>query len=294
MRPICRPAVIAALLLVLMPLSLLAQRTTRVVFVSATDAKGERVLNLTRADLEVTENGTPREVTRVTRGTAPLRIALLVDSSTSIDPYMARFREGLQAFADALPPEHEIAFISTGGQLRVRTPPTRDRQQLATEISRFASGGGANAFLDSMIETDRRFLASAPGQWPVLAIVMTDKGENRREFDLDRYNKFMNGFVARAGAAHAVILRGNAVGPVTDLTINLVENTRGLYGAINTDTTLPDRLVAMAKRITADHQQMADTFEVEFIGDSKTAQPMVNVVVKRDGVQLEMSARRPF
>jgi VWFA-related protein len=289
-----RIAMLTAALLAAMPLSLLAQRTTRLVFVSATDAKGERVLNLTRADLEVTENGTPREITRVTRGNAPLRIVLLVDSSTSIDPFMARFREGLQAFVDALPPEHEIAFISTGGQIRVRTPPTRDRQLLTKEISRFASGGGANAFLDSMIEADRRFLASAPGQWPVFALVMTDKGENRREFDLDRYNKFMNGMVARGAAAHAVILRGNAVGPVTDLTINLVENTGGLFGAINTDTTLPDRMVAMAKRITADHQQMANAFEVEFIGDPKMVQPMVNITVNREGVQLEMSARRPF
>jgi VWFA-related protein len=289
-----RTVVLTAALLALAPLLLLAQRTTRLVFVSAVDDKGERVLNLTRADLEVTENGKPREVTRVTRGNGPLRIVLLVDSSTSIDPYMVRFREALQAFVDAVPPEDEIAFISTGGQIRVRTPPTRDRALLRTEIARFASGGGANAFLDSMIEADRRFLASAPGQWPVLAIVTTDKGENRREFDLDRYNVFMNSFVARGGAAHATIVRGNAVGPVTDLTINLVENTGGLYGAINTDTTLPERLAAMAKRIVADHQQMANAFEVEFIGDPRMVQPMVNVVVKREGVELVMSARRPF
>ena len=222
-----------------------------------------------------------REITRVTRGNAPLRIVLLVDSSTSIDPYMVRFREALQSFVDNIPPEDEISFISTGGQIRVRTPPTRDRQLLKTEISRFASAGGANAFLDSMIEADKRFLASAPGQWPVFAIVMTDKGENRREFDLDRYNAFMNGLVARGGAAHAIIVRGNAVGPVTDLTINLVENTGGLYGAINTDTTLPERLAAMAKRIVADHQQMANAFEVEFIGDPKMVQPMLIVTMTR-------------
>lgn len=294
MRRICLAAAITALTFVVVPLSVSAQKTTRVVFISATDARGERVLNLTRADLEVTENGKPREITRVTRGNEPLRIVLLVDSSTSIDPMMVRFREGLQAFVDAVPVEDEIAFISTGGQLRVRTPPTRDRLLLKTEIGRFASGGGANAFLDSLIEADRRFLVSAPGQWPVVAIVTTDKGENRREFDLDRYNRFMNSLVARGGVAHAVVVRGNAVGPVTDLTINLVENTGGLYAAINTDTTLPERLAAMARRIVVDHAKMADAFEVEFIGDPKQAQPMINVIVRRDGVQLEMSARRPF
>lgn len=291
-----RRLVLAAAMLAAISVSLAAQRnrTTRLVFVSATDDTGAPVLNLTRADLQVTENGNPCEVTRVSRGNAPMRILLLVDSSTSMDPMMNTFRDALNAFVDAVPPEHEIAFISTGGQLRVRTPPTRDRQLLKAEISRFASGGGANAFLDTLIEADRRFLTSAPGQWPVIVIVTTDKGENRREFNLDRYNAFMNSFVARGGAAHAIIVRGQEVGPVTDLAQNLVENTRGLHGAINTDTALPERVVAIAKRLSADHEQMRNTFEVEFIGDSKVVSPMVNVLVSRDGVNLEMSGRRPF
>lgn len=293
-RPRCCAALAVITLFALFPQLLSAQRTTRLIFISATDAGGAPVVNLTRADLQVTENGQPREVTRVTRGNAPLRIVLLVDSSTAIDPYMNAFRSALQGFVDTVPPEHEIAFISTGGQLRVRTPPTRDRQLLKTEISRFASGGGANAYLDSMIEADQRFLASAPGQWPVLVIVTTDNGDTRREFNLNRYNTFMNGFVARGGAAHAIILRGKEVGPVTDVTQNLIENTGGSYGAINTEATLVDRVTAMAKRVAADHQQMANAFEVEFIGDPRMVQPMVNVTVSRDNVQLEMSARRPF
>lgn len=287
-------AALAVACVAVAPLTLSAQPTTRQVFVRATDAAGAPLLTLTRADLQVTENGTPREVTRVSRGNAPMRIVLLVDSSTSMDPMMSRFREALNGFVDAVPPEHDIAFLSTGGQLRVRTPPTRDRQLLKSEIARLASGGGANAFLDSMIEADRRFLTSAPGQWPVIVIVTTDKGENRREFNLDRYNTFMNSFVARGGAAHAIIVRGKEVGPVTDLAQNLVENTRGWHGAINTDTALPERLAAIAARVVADHKKMADTFEVEFIGDAKQVQPIVNVILAREGGQVEMSARRPF
>ena len=289
-----RHGLLAALILALMPLTLLAQRTTRLVFVSATDDKGAPVLNLTRADLQVTENGSPREVTRVGRGNAPLRIVLMVDSSTSMGPMMNAFRVALHGFVNAIAPQNEIAFISTGGQIRVRTPPTRDRQLLGTEIDRFASGGGANAFLDTLVEADRRFLASAPGQWPVLVIVTTDNGEVRREFNLDRYNAFMNSFVARGGAAHAVIVRGKETGPVTELTLNLIENSRGRHAEINTDTSLADQLVAIARRITADHEQMANTFEVEFIGDAKQVQPMVNVVVGREGVNLEVSGRRPY
>jgi hypothetical protein len=128
----------------------------------------------------------------------------------------------------------------------------------------------------------------------VLVIVTTDNGETRREMPIDEYNKFMQDYVARGGAAHAVIVRGKSIGPVTDLTQNLIENVAGLYTAINTDTTLAERVRAIAERVVADHQKMANKYEVEFTGDSRAAQPIVNVATTREGVKLEMSGRRPF
>ncbi len=285
---------IAALVVAMMPVALSAQRVTKRVFVRAVDADGVPVLNLTRADLRITEDGAPREVTRVALGTAPLRIVLMVDSSTSMGPMVNSFRAALHAFADSVPVEHEIAFISTGGQIRVRTPPSTDRARLKTEIGLFASAGGANAFLDTLIEADRRFLKTAPEQWPVVVIVTTDRGENEREFDLARYNRFMNDFVSRGGAAHAVIVRGQVVGPVTDLALNLVENVRGVSHSINTDTALTELLQGIAERISVDHLRMEDHYEVEFSGDARSLTPIVNATVARDGVQVQMSARRPF
>jgi len=285
---------IAALLVAMLPVALSAQRVTKRIFVRAVDSAGAPVLDLTRADLRVTEDGTPREVTRITLGTAPMRIVLLVDSSTAMGPMVNSFRGALQAFADSMPPEHEIAFISSGGQLRVRTPPGTDRARLKTEIGLFASAGGANAFLDTLVEADRRVLKTAPGQWPVFVIVTTDRGENRREFQLDVYNRFMNDFVSRGGSAHAVIVRDQQVGPVTDLTLNLVENVGGLSHSINTDTALAELLQRIAERITVDHLRMEDSYEVEFEGDARARTPIVNATIARDGVQLQLSPRRPF
>lgn len=283
-----------ALVVAMMPTALSAQRTAKRVFVRVVDGAGAPVLNLTRADFQVTEDGRPSEVTRVALGTAPLRIVLMVDSSTSAGPMVNTMRVALNAFVDALPVQHEVTFISSGGQLRVRTPPGTDRARLRTEIGLFASAGGANAFLDTLVEADRRFLKSAPGQWPVVVIVTTDRGENQREFQLDVYNRFMNDFVARGGSAHAVIMRGKQVGPVTDLTLNLVENVGGLSHSINTDTALPELMKGIAERVAADHARMADKYEVEFSGDAKALTPIVNAAVTRDDVQVQMSPRRPF
>ena len=65
-----------------------------------------------------------------------------------MSPMLTHFRAALQAFLDAVPAQHEIALISTGGQLRIRVPPTTDRERLHNAVASFASEGGANAFLD--------------------------------------------------------------------------------------------------------------------------------------------------
>ncbi len=159
-------AALAGILLTLIPLSLSAQRMARRVFIRATNAAGEPVLDLTAADLRVTENGNPREVTRLALGKAPMRIVLLVDSSAAMSSMINNFRAGLDAFIDTLPAEHELTFISTGGQIRVRTQPSSDRLKLKFETARFASDSGANAFLDTLMESDKRFLKTAGRECP--------------------------------------------------------------------------------------------------------------------------------
>jgi Mg-chelatase subunit ChlD len=186
-------------------------------------------------------------------GESPARIILLVDSSSAMSPMLTHFRAGLQAFLDGVPAQHEIALISTGGQLRIRVPPTSDRDRLDKAVASFASEGGANAFLDSLLEADTRLLKSAPTMWPVFVIVMTDAGETRSEQRIDDYNKFMNDFTARGGQAHTIVIRGKNSGVVTDIAINLSENTRGIHETIAISNALPDKLREVATRLEADY-----------------------------------------
>ena len=287
---------IATLILVSLSVSLTAQRVTRRVYISAADVKGAPVVDLVPAEVEVTEDGQKREVTAVTRGNAPLRIVLLVDSSTAMAQRINSFRGALKAFVDTLPPEHEVTFISTGGQIRIRADAKAGREKLITEIGRFATDNGANSMLETMYEADRRFLKTNPAQWPVFVIFTTDQGDARREPNIDEYNKFMNDFLARGGSAHAVVVVGQSAGIVSDLVENFVGNMGGLHTEINTDNVLPERAKEIAVRLAADHQRMANRFQVEYTGDGKLKAPVVNVAVTRSGelLRLQMSPRRPF
>src|SRR3954453_12033999 len=100
-------------------------------------------------------------------GADPLRVVLLVDSSTNMSGMLTNFRAGLTAFIEAVPEDVEVAFISTCGQLRVRVPPTTDRRRLLDAAGRFAPDGGANALLDTLLECDERFLRSRPDRRPM-------------------------------------------------------------------------------------------------------------------------------
>src|SRR5262245_1498172 len=110
---------LAILLAALLSTSVSAQRTTRRIFVAAR-AGSTPVLDLAAADFQIVENGTKREATHAALGKAPMRIVLLVDSSSPTSQMLNQFRAGLNTFFDTLPPEHEVVFITTGGQIKIR------------------------------------------------------------------------------------------------------------------------------------------------------------------------------
>jgi hypothetical protein len=181
---------------------------------------------------------------------APIRVVLLVDSSSAVSSMLTQFRGGLTAFLDALPEDIEVALISTGGQLRIRVPPTTDRERLRKAAAGFASDGGANSFLDTMLESDKRFLKSAADRRPVFVVVTTD-AEPRSEPRIDDYNTFMNDFRRRGGRAHAVVIRGTTMGLASRILENLTSNTSGVLEVMVIPNGLSEKMKGIAAQVSA-------------------------------------------
>ena len=186
------------------------------------------------------------------RGPGPLRIVMLVDSSGSVAQMLPQFRSGMNAFLDALPGQPEIAFITTGGQIRIRVPPTTDREKLHKAVNSFASDGGGNSFLDTMLEADKRFLVNAGERRPVFVIMMTDGAETRGDARVDQYNVWVGDFLRRGGRAHGIVVRGVNSGLTTDLLMNITSNTGGFYDSLNIANALADRMKVLATMVAAD------------------------------------------
>ena len=183
---------------------------------------------------------------------APMRIVLLVDSSMSIAPMITHFRVGLREFLEALPGDPEIMLVSTGGQLRVRAPVTTDRQKLKDAVGRFSTDGGANAFLDSLLEADKRFLQAAPERRSVFVILTTDAGQGRGEPRVDEYNRFVREFHQRGGRAHGIVIHGTNTGMTTEILRNLTDNTGGFFDSLLIANGLPAKMKALVDLLAVD------------------------------------------
>lgn len=186
------------------------------------------------------------------RGPGPLRIVMLVDSSGTVAQMLPQFRAAMNAFLDALPGSPEIALITTGGQIRIRVPPTTDRDKLHKAMNAFAADGGGNSFLETMLEADKRFLVNAGERRPVFVIIMTDGTMSRGDVRVDQYNDWVGTFLRRGGRAHGIVIRGINSGITTELLMNLTSNTGGFYDSLAVANALADRMKVMATMVAAD------------------------------------------
>jgi hypothetical protein len=179
-----------------------------------------------------------------------MRIVLLVDSSSSMSTMLTDFRAALSAFVEAVPEDSELALISTGGQIRIRASPTSDREQLRKAVGMFASDGGANSFLETLLESDRRFLKPAVDRKPVFMILTTD-APSREQPDVQRYNRFMNDFVRRRGRAYGVVIRpnANALGTTSEFVDNLTRNSGGAMDTVAVSNGLASRTRRFAEAL---------------------------------------------
>lgn len=183
-----------------------------------------------------------------------MRIILMVDSSSTIVPMITDFRAGLVAFLDALPGEPEVAVISTGSQMRVRVEPTTDRSRLRAAATSWASDGGGNSLLDTILETDRRMLKHVLDRRSVFVILTTDSGGNGTVTParVNVYNRFVDDFIARGGRAHAVVVGSVNRGVTTQIAENLVRNTGGFYNSIVIANAIPKLMTTMAEYVAAE------------------------------------------
>jgi VWFA-related protein len=184
---------------------LVAQTVERVLYVSVWDeATRAPVTGLGTDAFNVREDGTRREVLRVTPATSPMSVAILVDNSQAATPTIADLRKALTAFVKSLDGIGPVAIISVADRPTILRDYTTDQKQLLDGVNRvFALPGSGATLLDAIVEVSQG-LAKRETDRAAMVIVT---GEHR-EYSNRHYRDVLEG-LARGGAMmHALVLTG--------------------------------------------------------------------------------------
>ena len=228
------------------------------------DPSGMVATDLTPADFTVAEDGNEGTVLSAELGNVPMRIALLVDNGDRIAEANAvnPLRDGLAAFLDTLPPQHEVSLLTIARNIQQRVDFTTDRDELKESASEiFADRGAGTVLLDGINETwDRRF--DEGERFPVFVLVLTDGSESSSFYNDDEYAEFIEMLISNDIAVHTMIFSQRGGSNVSQYSRNITENTGGLYENLASETGMADALTMIATRLGENYEQVSKRYRI--------------------------------
>jgi hypothetical protein len=164
------------------PGQLWAQSVERAIYVSVLDQGGAPVSNLTAGDVVVREGGVPRAVLRVSAATDSLQIAVMVDTSQAIEPYLSAVQSALRSFSREIQDRHERALFALDERPTLIADYSRDPARLDAGIGSLRARTGGGASVPDAIAEVSRGLRRRGATRPVI-VVITAEGSEPSEGD---------------------------------------------------------------------------------------------------------------
>ena len=180
--------------------------------VTATDASGKYVIDLNEEEIEVFEDGAKQKLTFFSRTQQPISLALLLDTSASMDERMGIAQEAAIGFARQLRKDDQAEVIDFDSQVRILQAFTNDAGTLEKAIRQTTPNGSTslyNAIYISLQEL-KKVKATSTADIRRQAIVLLSDGDDTSsliEFDdvLDRAKRSET-------AIYAIGLRAGEIG----------------------------------------------------------------------------------
>lgn len=122
------------------------QATVDVVIVNVIvkDASGNRVRDLERDEFTILEDGVPQKVSDFSRERTPISIAMILDSSGSMEGRLWSLKKSAIDFARKVDADVPIQVLDFDHEVRLQQEFTTDREKVAAAINRAEVGGGTH------------------------------------------------------------------------------------------------------------------------------------------------------
>ncbi|PYV12824.1 MAG: hypothetical protein DMG07_16185, partial [Acidobacteria bacterium] len=108
------------------------------------DRVGRPMDNLKREDFRLFEDGNEQEIRNFSRDELPLAVALVVDRSGSVAPFINELRRAAYHALMQLKRGDRVALFTFAGEVQRLEDLTTDRQRIADRIATIHAGGGTN------------------------------------------------------------------------------------------------------------------------------------------------------
>jgi Ca-activated chloride channel family protein len=128
--------------------------------------------DLKKEDFELREDGVAQNVPIFSRDELPLNVALVLDLSDSIEPFLGPLREAANTALGALKPEDEVALFTFSTEAELQVPFTNDKARVAQAINAFKVGGATN--INDGIFVAAKYLLGAPPKGRRVIILISD------------------------------------------------------------------------------------------------------------------------
>jgi Ca-activated chloride channel family protein len=187
-----------------------------VVPVSVTDASGEPVAGLTKADFKIAEANRPQVIDQVADAEkAPLEIALLIDVSGSVNPLFDFEKQTAAQFLQSVMKPDDRATIFLIGDKPVSGLVRENAVEAAERVKTVTLSGKFTAFYDTVSMAAQYLRRNAPERSRRVIVALTDGEDNwsdlTRKAELSAYKDLdvnslnqqkMNQLAARSDQAH--------------------------------------------------------------------------------------------
>jgi Ca-activated chloride channel homolog len=204
------------------------------------DRAGHMIDNLTADDFKVYEDGVLQEVQSFSRDELPLAVALVIDRSGSVGPYISELRRIATRALDQLKRRDEVCLFSFADTVDRLEDLTINRQRIVDALDRIRTGGGTD-ITDALHDAVNYLARIAPDHRHAIILISdnqqtvnpqaseTETIRTAMETETVVYSLKTSGEPLQlASRLPSLILRGNPVNKVTQETGGEIINVNGV------------------------------------------------------------------
>lgn len=131
---------------------------------------GEVINDLKKDDFVVREDGKQQKVQQFSRDQIPLAMALVVDLSDSIQPFLGQLRDASYVALQTLKPDDEVALYAFSTTPQLLVPLTKNKRSVAEKFDTLEIGGSTN-INGAIFEAAQYLLQTAPNGRRVIVLI---------------------------------------------------------------------------------------------------------------------------